>query len=193
MFVWAWQFVCGCQSVSDLIHICEWWVMVAAAACRQDVRVHKHVGVFLHVCVSASQSVCPWLLMASACIQVLLGSRALHVHECESVCVFCVRGGDYRSKSACYSWVGATAFSLCLGPSLFVDKRMLWDKWFSTCQSEQKDERWEKKEVRDAEGEDDGGFQTNSEGSRGEKGEGENEEGEKIFKQKEKLKRKWTI
>lgn len=163
MFVWAWQFVCGCQFVSDLICVSEWWWLLLPVD-----RMCECISMCVSscMCVSASQSVCPSLLVASVCIQVLLGS-VLCMFMSVKVCVFCVRGGDYRSKSACYSWVGATAFSLCLGPSLFVDKRMLWDKWFSTCQSEQKDERWEKKEVRDAEGEDDGGFQTNRGRERG--------------------------
>ena len=84
-----------------------------------------------------------------------------------SVCTrFSEPGRDHRSKSVCCSWGLALVFSQCLGLSLFVDKRMLWDKWFSTCPSKQKDERWEKKQVRDGEWGNDGSFQRNCERSR---------------------------
>lgn len=57
---------------------------------------------------------------------------------------------------------------------------MLWGKWFSTCQSEEKDKRWEKREVRDRERENDGGFQGNNEGSRSSKKKGRGKETKKF-------------
>lgn len=126
--------------------------MIAAAGCRQDVRAHKHMSVFLYVCVCLPvKSVCPWTLVAGACIWVLYCRRALHVHERSCVCLcILVRTNKTLSQSQCVT-LGlvpqCTAGALALG--LFVDKRMLGDKWFSTCQSELKDRRWEKREVRD--------------------------------------------
>lgn len=96
-----------------------------------------------------------WCLCTRATWSVVL-CMLMSVRVC-----FCVHGGDYRSKSVCYSWVGATAVSVCLGPGLFADKRMPRDKWFSTCQSEQKDKRWKKKGVSNVGVWNDGGFQTN--------------------------------
>lgn len=91
--------------------------MGAAASYLQDVQAHREACAFLRVFVcfcasvtSVSQSVCLWMLPASACVQVLLGRHALHAYERAHEGVFCVHGRDYRSKSACYSWAGATAF-----------------------------------------------------------------------------------
>lgn len=76
MFECVWERVYGCQRLD----LCP-WVMVAAAGCWQDVPVHKYACVFLHLSVCASHSTCPRMLVASACVQVLLGRRALHVYE----------------------------------------------------------------------------------------------------------------
>lgn len=91
----------------------------------------------------------------------------------------CVHGWDYHSKSVCYSWVKAIVFSQCLGLSLFMDKRMLRGKWFSTCQSEEKDKRWEKREVRDRERENDEAFRETMRGA-GEQKKGKGKGDEKV-------------
>lgn len=163
-----------CERV--LVADCVWlglclWMMMVAAGCRQDVRMHKHecmcvsVTVFQSECVSLN--VGGWCyLVGVLCMFMCVSVWLWWGGGVEGVRGFCLHGSDYHSKSACYSWVNAIVFSQCLGLSLFVDKRMLWGKWFSTCQSEEKDKRWEKREVRDGERENDGGFHGNNERSR---------------------------
>lgn len=114
------------------------WMMAVAFLCR--------MCEWINICVSSNVCPCWWLVLVYKCYFAAVLSIFINVY-----CVFLCHGWDYRSKSVCYSWVSAIVFAQCLGLSLFVDKRMLWDKWFSTCQSQQKDKRWEKKEVRDEE------------------------------------------
>lgn len=50
---------------------------------------------------SATRAACPACLSACSCVCVARARLR--------ACVWRVRAGDYRSKSACYSWAGATA------------------------------------------------------------------------------------
>lgn len=106
--------------------------MAAAASYLQDVQAHREACAFLRVfvcfCVSVmsvSQSVCLWMLPASACVQVLLGRHALHAYERahEGVSV-CTEETIAQSQRVTLGPV-PQRFSVRLGPSLFVDKRML--------------------------------------------------------------------
>lgn len=131
--------------VSDLRTWAMRPLLVVVKMCKRMSRC-----VFAGVC--AHECWCRCLCTSATCSAVLCMIM--------SVCMcFRVHGGDYHSKSACFSWVGAAAVSVCLGPGLFADKRMLRDQWFSTCQSEQKDKRWKKKEVILG-GQNDGGLET---------------------------------
>lgn len=141
----------GCVKVR-LVQIFPVWVM------RLRLVVFK-------MCQCINRCVLAWGCAHECWCRCLCTSATWSVVLCMLMSVrmcFCVHGGDYRSKSVCYSWAGATAVSVCLGPGLFADKRMLRDKWFSTCQSEQKDKRWKKKGVSMGGVQNDGGFQTNS-------------------------------
>lgn len=143
----------GCEE-APLVQICVWVMRpVVLKMCQ-----------CINRCVLApgcARECCCWCLCTSATWPLVL-CMLMSVRMC-----FCAHAGDYRSKSVCCSWVGATAVRICLGPGLFADKRMLGDKWFSTCQSEQKDKRWKKKGVSGGSGGwegvcgNDGGFHSN--------------------------------
>lgn len=96
----------GCQFVRSYHVSCSFAAAVAAAAWWKDANAPK---LYYWCCSDASH-----VLLARALAQVLLALRGLHVYQpelcvCAHVRVWRVHAGDYRSKSACYSWAGATA------------------------------------------------------------------------------------
>lgn len=125
------------------------WVCESVFGSDLRVWVMRLQPAVFKMCQCMSRCVLAWGCVRECWCWCLFTSATWSVVLCmlmsARMCVFCLRGGDDRSKSVCYSWVGATAVSVCLGPGLFADKRMLGDKWFSTCQSEQKDKRWKKR------------------------------------------------
>lgn len=114
---------------------CEKTKRIIVLACVKvrlfQICVCERLLVVVKTCKCMSRCVFAWGWAHECWCQCLCTSATCSVVLCMimSVCMcFCVHGGDDHSKSACFSWVGATAVSVCLGPGLFADKRMLRDK-----------------------------------------------------------------